>query len=105
MKCYISLLIRVVFSRFLNDDSNGCFMLFISVVVIPDKVQTEIDEVVGSDRVPSLTDKGSLPFTEATIMEVQRIAVVVPLAVPHMASETTGEVKEPHLSAPPPSQT
>lgn len=54
-----------------------------------EKVQGEIDAVIGRDRVPSLTDKGCLPFTEATIMEVQRMTVVVPLAIPHMASETT----------------
>lgn len=60
-------------------------------VVIPDQVQAEIDAVVGRHRVPSLTDKGSLPFTEATIMEVQRLTAVVPLAIPHMASETTGK--------------
>lgn len=56
---------------------------------VQEKVQKEIDAVVGRDRVPSLTDKGSLPYTEATIMEVQRMAVVVPLSIPHMASETT----------------
>lgn len=50
-----------------------------------------MDEVVGTHRTPSSTDKGSLPFTEATIMEVQRMTVAVPLAIPHMASETTGE--------------
>lgn len=55
-----------------------------------EKVQEEIDAVIGKDRVVSLTDRGSLPFTEATIMEVQRMTVVVPLAIPHMASETTG---------------
>lgn len=59
-------------------------------VWMPDKVQAEIDAVVGTERVPSLTDRGSLPFTEATIMEVQRMTVVVPLAIPHMASETKG---------------
>ncbi|XP_051994226.1 cytochrome P450 2U1 [Xyrauchen texanus] len=56
---------------------------------VQEKVQQEIDGVVGSGRVPSLTDKGSLPYTEATIMEVQRMTVVVPLSIPHMASETT----------------
>ncbi|XP_037546340.1 cytochrome P450 2U1 [Nematolebias whitei] len=56
---------------------------------IQDKVHAEIAAVVGRRRPPSLTDKGSLPFTEATIMEVQRLAAVVPLSVPHMASETT----------------
>ncbi|XP_036407372.1 cytochrome P450 2U1-like [Megalops cyprinoides] len=56
---------------------------------IQEKVQVEIDSVIGPDRVPSLTDKARLPFTEATIMEVQRMTVVVPLAIPHMASQTT----------------
>uniref|UniRef100_H3DKZ2 Cytochrome P450 2U1 n=2 Tax=Tetraodon nigroviridis TaxID=99883 RepID=H3DKZ2_TETNG len=55
---------------------------------IQDKVQAEIDEVVGTLRTPSLSDKGKLPFTEAAIMEVQRLTAVVPLAIPHMTSET-----------------
>lgn len=56
---------------------------------VQEKVQAEIDQVVGPDRTLSLTDKASMPFTEATIMEVQRMTVVVPLSIPHMASETT----------------
>ncbi|KAM6940207.1 cytochrome P450 2U1 [Xenentodon cancila] len=65
------------------------FLLFMALYPdIQDKIQAEIDEVVGKHRVPSLTDKGSLPFTEATIMEMQRMVVVVPLAIPHMASKT-----------------
>ncbi|XP_053559500.1 cytochrome P450 2U1 [Bombina bombina] len=56
---------------------------------VQEKVQAEIDAVIGRDRPPSLTDKAQMPFTEATIMEVQRMTVVVPLSVPHMASDTT----------------
>ncbi|XP_071975428.1 cytochrome P450 2U1 [Engystomops pustulosus] len=56
---------------------------------VQEKVQAEIDSVIGRDRPPSLTDKIQMPFTEATIMEVQRMTVVVPLSVPHMASENT----------------
>ncbi|KAM7419370.1 hypothetical protein PAMA_016480 [Pampus argenteus] len=56
---------------------------------VQDKVQAEIDEVVGKHQVVSLTHKGSMPFTEATIMEVQRMTVVVPLSIPHMTSKTT----------------
>ncbi|CAJ0933284.1 unnamed protein product [Ranitomeya imitator] len=56
---------------------------------VQEKVQAEIDSVIGRDRPPSLTDKIQMPFTEATIMEVQRMTVVVPLSVPHMASEST----------------
>ncbi|XP_066488304.1 cytochrome P450 2U1 [Tiliqua scincoides] len=54
-----------------------------------EKVQKEIDLVIGRDRAPTLADKVSMPFTEATIMEVQRMTVVVPLSIPRMASETT----------------
>lgn len=79
-----------------------CFVIMFSMSFVPvyttERVQAEMDAVVGPDRVPSLTDKGSLPFTEATIMEVQRMTVVGPLAIPHMASETTGEERETHTS-------
>ncbi|XP_044080245.1 cytochrome P450 2U1 isoform X2 [Neovison vison] len=56
---------------------------------VQEKVQEEIERVIGADRVPSLTDKAQMPYTEATIMEVQRLTVVVPLAIPHMTSEKT----------------
>ncbi|MBZ3885985.1 Cytochrome P450 2U1 [Sciurus carolinensis] len=58
---------------------------------IQEKVHEEIERVIGADRPPSLTDKAQMPYTEATIMEVQRLTVVVPLAVPHMTSEKTGK--------------
>ena len=46
------------------------------------RVQAEIDEVLG-DRPPSLEDRGRLSFTEATIMEIQRLGSIAPMAVPH----------------------
>jgi len=46
------------------------------------KVQQEIDDVLG-DRPPSLDDRGRLVFTEATIMEIQRLGSIAPMAVPH----------------------
>ncbi|XP_034628383.1 cytochrome P450 2U1 isoform X1 [Trachemys scripta elegans] len=55
---------------------------------VQEKVHAEIEVVTGHDRAPSLTDKAHMPFTEATIMEVQRMTVVVPLSVPRMASAT-----------------
>ncbi|XP_061048048.1 cytochrome P450 2U1 isoform X2 [Eubalaena glacialis] len=54
-----------------------------------EKVHEEIERVIGGDRAPSLTDKARMPYTEATIMEVQRLSVVVPLSIPHMTSEKT----------------
>ncbi|XP_078407105.1 cytochrome P450 2U1 isoform X2 [Cetorhinus maximus] len=58
---------------------------------VQEKVQREISTVVGESRPPSLKDKLHMPFTEATIMEIQRMTTVVPLAIPHMASETVGK--------------
>ncbi|XP_022082868.1 steroid 17-alpha-hydroxylase/17,20 lyase-like isoform X4 [Acanthaster planci] len=64
---------------------------------IQKKVAMEIDEVIGHDRMPSLTDRGSLPFTEATLLEIFRYGTVAPLGVPHSVMEDTtlGEYKLP----------
>ena len=48
------------------------------------KVQQEIDDVLG-DRPPTLDDRGQLSYTEATIMEIQRLGSIAPQAVPHRA--------------------
>ncbi|XP_003129312.1 cytochrome P450 2U1 isoform X1 [Sus scrofa] len=56
---------------------------------VQEKVHEEIERVIGADRAPSLTDKAQMPYTEATLMEVQRLSVVVPLSIPHMTSEKT----------------
>ncbi|XP_038044902.1 cytochrome P450 2U1-like [Patiria miniata] len=56
---------------------------------VQSKVQREIDEVVGRNRLPRIADKPELSYTEATIMEVQRIASVGALGVPHMFSQDT----------------
>jgi len=52
-------------------------------------VQKEIDEVIGLERDPSLTDKKSLPYTEATIMEIHRMASIVPFSLAHGNTEET----------------
>uniref|UniRef100_A0A8C4JD96 Cytochrome P450 2U1 n=1 Tax=Dromaius novaehollandiae TaxID=8790 RepID=A0A8C4JD96_DRONO len=57
---------------------------------VQEKVHAEIGAVLGRDKVPSLAHKAQMPFTEATIMEVQRMTAVVPLSIPRMASETAG---------------
>ncbi|XP_020484540.2 cytochrome P450 2U1 isoform X1 [Labrus bergylta] len=89
---YLFYIIGDLFIAGTDTTANSVLWVLLYLVLntdIQDRVQAEIDKVVGTRRVPSLTDKGSLPFTEATIMEVQRLAVVVPLGIPHMASETT----------------
>ncbi|XP_077870393.1 cytochrome P450 2U1-like [Saccoglossus kowalevskii] len=41
-------------------------------ISIQEKVQAEIDDVIGKDRLPSIADRNYLPFVMATIMEIQR---------------------------------
>ncbi|KAH8243800.1 hypothetical protein KR032_010219 [Drosophila birchii] len=53
------------------------------------RMQREIDEVVGCGRLPTLEDRKSLPFTEATVREGLRIETLVPSDVPHKAMEDT----------------
>ena len=47
------------------------------------KVAMEIEEVIGHERLVTLEDRGQLPYTEATMMEVLRFSSIVPLGVPH----------------------
>ncbi|KAF5272510.1 hypothetical protein FQA39_LY18788 [Lamprigera yunnana] len=49
------------------------------------RVQKEIDNVVGRNRWPTMQDKMNLPYTEAVLMEVMRIANVPPLGIAHRA--------------------
>ncbi|XP_072042988.1 cytochrome P450 1A1-like [Amphiura filiformis] len=50
---------------------------------IQKKAAMEIDEVVGHERPSTLGDRGRLPYTEATMMEVLRFSSIAPLGVPH----------------------
>ncbi|XP_030577730.1 cytochrome P450 2J2-like [Archocentrus centrarchus] len=56
---------------------------------IQERVQAEIDAVVGSSRQPSLTDRENMPYTYAVIHEIQRMANIVPLNVGRMATKDT----------------
>ncbi|XP_040062893.1 cytochrome P450 2U1 [Ixodes scapularis] len=51
------------------------------------KIQKEIDDVVGQDRQPSWQDSHHMPFTVASIREMQRWKTVMPLAIPRRQAE------------------
>uniref|UniRef100_A0A1I8NGG3 Cytochrome P450 n=1 Tax=Musca domestica TaxID=7370 RepID=A0A1I8NGG3_MUSDO len=53
------------------------------------KIQNEIDNVVGSGRLPTLDDRKDLSYTEACIREIMRIETLVPSNVAHRAKVDT----------------
>ena len=54
-----------------------------------ERVQAEIDTVVGSSRQPSMSDRDDMPYTNAVIHEMQRMANIIPLGLVHMAGKDT----------------
>jgi len=51
-------------------------MMFIFAMTLfpekQEKAQQEIDAIVGLDRLPEFSDRGSLPYLEAVLQEVLR---------------------------------
>ncbi|XP_071979661.1 cytochrome P450 2F2-like isoform X2 [Engystomops pustulosus] len=56
---------------------------------IAERIQQEIDSVVGRDRSPSIVDRTKMPYTEATIYEIMRFCDVIPVSLPRCTSRTT----------------
>lgn len=52
-----------------------------------EKVKYEIDNTIGRGRMVSMGDKINLPYTEATVMEILRVANVAPLGFSHLTTE------------------
>ncbi|XP_036199574.1 cytochrome P450 2U1 [Myotis myotis] len=89
---YLLYIISDLFIAGTDTTSNSLLWCILYMSLNPDiqeKVHEEIERAIGADRVPSFTDKAQMPYTEATIMEVQRLTMVVPLSIPHMTSEKT----------------
>ncbi|KAI1191509.1 putative cytochrome P450 oxidoreductase OrdA-like protein [Nemania serpens] len=61
---------------------------FLTMTLFPDaqrKAQEEIDLVVGTSRLPVLSDRASLPYVNAVLMEALRWHPVAPMGLPHAA--------------------
>ncbi|KAJ7142156.1 cytochrome P450 [Mycena crocata] len=71
----------------LHTMSSGISSFFLAMVLNPaaqKKAQEEIDAVCdGCGRLPSFSDKSSLPYVEALLWEVLRWGAITPLGLPH----------------------
>ncbi|XP_051062941.1 cytochrome P450 2B1-like [Phodopus roborovskii] len=65
------------------------FLLMLKYPHVAEKVQKEIDQVVGSHRLPALNNRTNMPYTEAVIHEIQRFSDLIPIGVPHKVTKDT----------------
>ncbi|XP_040198890.1 cytochrome P450 1A5 [Rana temporaria] len=56
---------------------------------IQDKIQNELDQVIGRERRPKLSDRSQLPYTEAFILEMFRHSSFLPFTIPHCTTSDT----------------
>ncbi|EGO03193.1 hypothetical protein SERLA73DRAFT_69101 [Serpula lacrymans var. lacrymans S7.3] len=49
--------------------------------------QSELDQIVGQERMPEINDRPNLPYVTAFVNECMRLIPVAPVAIPHRAME------------------
>ncbi|XP_020828057.1 cytochrome P450 2B4-like [Phascolarctos cinereus] len=64
-------------------------LLLLKYPWVAEKVQKEIDQVIGKNRLPELKDRAKMPYTDAVIHETQRFGDLLPMAVPHSVTQDT----------------
>ncbi|KAF5684660.1 oxidoreductase [Fusarium denticulatum] len=63
---------------------------FLAMTFFPEaqkKAQYEVDEVIGNERLPTLSDRQRLPYVNALVKEVLRWHPVGPMCLPHTSSQ------------------
>ncbi|XP_004418188.1 PREDICTED: cytochrome P450 1B1 [Ceratotherium simum simum] len=58
-------------------------ILFTRYPEVQARVQAELDQVVGRDRLPCLDDQPNLPYVMAFLYEAMRFSSFVPITIPH----------------------
>ncbi|KAI6060212.1 Cytochrome P450 2H2-like protein [Aix galericulata] len=56
-----------------------CLMVLLRHPDVAEKIQEEIERVIGTERPPALRDRAAMPYTDAVIHEVQRYLDLIPL--------------------------
>ncbi|KAF9223824.1 cytochrome P450 [Gyrodon lividus] len=70
-----------------SDSTDAVLQVFVlAMVLFPDiqkRAQDEIQAVVGTERLPTYSDRPHLPYIEAVVRETLRWHPITPLAIPH----------------------
>ncbi|XP_004627780.1 cytochrome P450 1B1 [Octodon degus] len=72
--------------------STALLWLLILFTRYPDvqaRVQAELDQVVGRDRLPCMSDQPNLPYVMAFLYETMRFSSFVPVTIPHTTTDNT----------------
>ena len=75
-----------------GSETSSTFLLWATIMLlrhpeVQSRIQQELDEVVGQDRLPNIQDQTNTPYTLAFIDEVHRFASHVPLGVQHWTNK------------------
>ncbi|XP_072195646.1 cytochrome P450 2C9-like isoform X2 [Excalfactoria chinensis] len=62
-------------------------LLLLKYPKIQEKVQEEIDRVVGRSRRPCVADRTQMPYTDAVVHEIQRFITLIPTSLPHTVTK------------------
>ncbi|XP_061451618.1 cytochrome P450 1A5-like isoform X2 [Rhineura floridana] len=66
-----------------------CLMYLVVYPDIQKKIQEELDQTIGRERKPRLSDRSMLPYIEAFILEVFRHSSFLPFTIPHCTTKHT----------------
>ena len=64
---------------------------------IQEKLQQEIENIIGDSRAPCLADREKMPYHTATLLEISRFASIAPLSVSHKSMCATTLNSKGHL--------
>uniref|UniRef100_A0A7M4FUS4 Cytochrome P450 1A n=2 Tax=Crocodylus porosus TaxID=8502 RepID=A0A7M4FUS4_CROPO len=64
-------------------------MYLVSYPDIQKRIQEELDQNIGRERRPRLSDRSILPYTEAFILEMFRYSSFLPFTIPHCTTRDT----------------
>lgn len=70
-----------------SSELGKCVMACLCNPVAMERVQAELDQVIGDSRLPSFDDIGSLPYLAAFTKELLRWLPITPLGIPHAPAQ------------------